>query len=40
MKEWKAMGEIPEVNSDGQIDPLEALRFKMESGKVQFVEFE
>ena len=25
--------EIPEVNSDGQIDQLESLRFKMKSGK-------
>ena len=32
-KESKDMGEIQEVNIAGQIDQLNALRFKMRSGK-------
>ena len=32
-KEWKATGEITEVNSAAQIDQLEALQFKMKSAK-------
>ena len=35
-KEWEAMGEITELNSDGPIDQLEDLRFEMKSQKSNF----